>query len=45
VSLISADPNFEAKFWDVIGLYLNPPEQAMVLDDPARQLRQRAPIG
>ena len=28
---LSADPDFEAKFWDVIGLYLNPPEQAVVL--------------
>ena len=28
---LSSDPNFEAKFWDVIGLYLNPPEQAVVL--------------
>ena len=25
------DPSFEAKFWDVIGLYLNPPEKALVL--------------
>ena len=25
------DPNFEKKFWDVIGLYLNPPDQALVL--------------
>jgi transposase len=28
---ISTDPNFEQKFWDVIGLYLNPPEKALVL--------------
>ena len=28
---LSADPNFETKFWDVIGLYLNPPERAVVL--------------
>ena len=28
---LSSDPDFEAKFWDVIGLYLNPPEQAAVL--------------
>jgi hypothetical protein len=27
---LSSDPDFEAKFWDVIGLYLNPPEQTMV---------------
>ena len=25
---ISNDPNFEEKFWDVIGLYLDPPEKA-----------------
>lgn len=28
---LSADPDFEAKFWDVIGLYLNPPDRALVL--------------
>ncbi len=28
---ISNDPDFLAKFWDVIGLYLNPPEKAVVL--------------
>ena len=28
---ISKDKNFEAKFWDVIGLYLDPPERALVL--------------
>src|SRR5205823_9712367 len=28
---LSADPNFETKVWDVIGLYLNPPERAVVL--------------
>ena len=28
---ISNDPQFEEKFWDVIGLYLDPPDQALVL--------------
>lgn len=28
---LSNDPAFEAKFWDVIGLYLNPPAKALVL--------------
>ena len=28
---ISNDPRFEEKFWDVVGLYLNPPERALVL--------------
>ena len=28
---ISRDPQFEEKFWDVIGLYLDPPERALVL--------------
>lgn len=28
---LSNDPQFEAKFWDVIGLYLEPPEKALVL--------------
>lgn len=28
---LSNDPRFEEKFWDVIGLYLNPPANALVL--------------
>ncbi len=28
---ISRDPHFEEKFWEVIGLYLDPPEKALVL--------------
>lgn len=28
---LSNDAHFEDKFWDVIGLYLNPPEKALVL--------------
>jgi transposase len=28
---VSTDPDFERKFWDVIGLYLDPPERALVL--------------
>ncbi len=28
---LSNDPQFEPKFWDVIGLYLNPPDRALVL--------------
>ena len=28
---ISNDPKFEEKFWDIIGLYLNPPDRALVL--------------
>ncbi len=28
---LSNDPQFEEKFWDVIGLYLDPPAQALVL--------------
>lgn len=28
---VSNDPHFEAKFWDVIGLYLDPPDRALVL--------------
>lgn len=28
---LSNDPDFEPKFWDVIGLYLNPPDRALVL--------------
>jgi transposase len=28
---LSNDPNFEEKFWDVIGLYVDPPAKALVL--------------
>ena len=28
---LSCDEQFEAKFWDVIGVYLNPPDHAVVL--------------
>ncbi len=28
---ISNDPRFEEKFWDIVGLYLNPPDKALVL--------------
>ena len=28
---LSQDPQFDAKFWDVIGLYLDPPQKALVL--------------
>jgi transposase len=28
---LSTDKHFEVKFWDVIGLYLDPPEKALVL--------------
>jgi transposase len=28
---LSRDPQFEPKFWDIIGLYLNPPQRALVL--------------
>ena len=34
---LSCDPQFEPKFWDVIGLYLDPPQKALVLccDEPS----------
>ena len=28
---LSRDPDFEPKFWDIIALYLNPPQKALVL--------------
>ena len=28
---LSTDPQFEAKFWDIVGLYLSPPARAVVL--------------
>jgi transposase len=45
---LSNDPNFEAKFWDVIGLYLDPPTNAMVLccDEKSQcQALERTQIG
>jgi transposase len=45
---LSSDPHFEAKFWDVIGLYLNPPEHALVLccdEKPQIQALQRSQPG
>jgi transposase len=45
---LSGDPHFEAKFWDVIGLYLNPPERALVLccdEKPQIQALQRSQPG
>ncbi len=33
---LSNDPTFEAKFWDVIGLDLEPPEKALVFDNHGR---------
>ena len=27
---LSNDPRFEEKFWDLIGLYLDPPDKALV---------------
>jgi hypothetical protein len=35
---LSTDPDFEAKFWDVIGLYVNPPEQPVLLAHPANHM-------
>ena len=45
---LSGDPHFEAKFWDVIGLYLQPPEHALVLccdEKPQIQALQRSQPG
>jgi transposase len=28
---LSKDPQFESKFWDIIGLYLSPPQKALIL--------------
>jgi transposase len=35
---LSNDPQFEAKFWDVIGLYLNPPDKALERTQPGLPL-------
>ena len=37
---ISNDKKFEAKFWDVIGLYLDPPERALVLRAAVRMAHE-----
>ena len=45
---LSSDPHFEAKFWDVLGLYLHPPEHALVLccdEKPQIQALQRSQPG
>jgi transposase len=45
---LSKDPRFEEKFWDVIGLYLNPPERALVLccDEKSQcQALERSQLG
>jgi hypothetical protein len=45
---LSNDPRFEEKFWDVIGLYLNPPTNALVLccdEKSQRQALERTQLG
>lgn len=45
---LSNDPRFEEKFWDVIGLYLNPPERALILccDEKSQcQALERSQLG
>jgi len=45
---LSNDPRFEEKFWDVIGLYLNPPDRALVLccDEKSQcQALERSQLG
>lgn len=45
---LSNDPQFEAKFWDVIGLYLDPPEKSLVLccdEETQCQALERTPLG
>jgi transposase len=45
---LSNDKRFEEKFWDVIGLYLNPPDKALVLccDEKSQcQALERTPPG
>lgn len=45
---LSNDPRFEEKFWDVIGLYLDPPERALVLccDEKSQcQALERSQLG
>ena len=39
---LSKDLRFEEKFWDVVGLYLDPPEQALVLCSDEKRLDEKA---
>lgn len=44
---MSTDPRFEEKFWDVIGLYLDPPERSLVLccdEKSPCQALERSPL-
>lgn len=41
---LSNDPEFEKKFWDVIGLYLDPPDQALVLCCDEKSQCQSLPL-
>ena len=40
----SNDPKFEEKFWDVIGLYLDPPTKALVLCAMRRASAKRSSV-
>jgi hypothetical protein len=45
---LSKDPKFEEKFWDVVGLYLDPPAKALVLccdEKCQRQALERTQLG
>ena len=42
---LSTDPQFEAKFWDIVGLYLSPPTQAVVLCCDEKQALERTQSG
>jgi len=43
---LSTDPEFEAKFWDIVALYLNPPDQALAPDEKSqiRALSRSQPV-
>jgi len=44
---LSKDKQFEKKFWDVIGLYLNPPEKALIRcwDEKSQRTQPGLPLG
>jgi hypothetical protein len=42
---LSNDPQFEEKFWDMIGLYLAPPDKALVFEKSQVQALERTPPG
>ena len=41
---VSTDLQFESKFWDIIGLYLQPPQKALVLCCDEKSVERQLPF-